>query len=384
MNYSLPDTSAGLFVAKYNTNGICQWAVMLDAKCTNVFTESYATCDIDEIGNLYVAGNFRGTNTDFNPLGTTTTLTSSGITDIFIAKYSTSNGILSWVKKIGGAAGEIISPGSLRCDLNANPYFTGRLSGTGIVDFDPSAGTTNITNSSLYLTTFDSNGNLRYAVGMNSGAGDGGHRVSFDSNNNVYVAGWMNGTATFGTISRTANSTTADVFIAKYNNNLTTCYWAFNFGGTGSSANNICAGLSVDQENNAIITGQLYGTNADIDPSAATLNFSSIGNNDSFVIKYNSSGQLWVNNITGLNSGNNKLFQNGVQLSPNPTSDYINLKNITVEDFTYNIYNSLGELVNSGQNNTKINVSNLQNGFYIFEFIDNSKNTVATTRFVKL
>ena len=188
MNYTLPDTLAGLFVAKYNTNGICQWVVMLDAQCTSVFTEGYATCDLDANGNLYVAGNFRGTNINFNPLGTSTTLTSSGLTDMFIAKYSTTNGILSQVKKIGAAAQDIVSPGSLRCDNNGNPYFTGRLSGTGTVDFDPSAATTNITNSALYLATYDTNGNLRYAVGMNSGAGDGGHRVSFDSNNDVFIS----------------------------------------------------------------------------------------------------------------------------------------------------------------------------------------------------
>ena len=294
LNLSLPDASAGLFIAKYNTNGICQWAEILDVKGTSVFTETYATCDLDNFGNLYVAGNFRGAGVNFNPLATTTTLSSVGQNDIFIARYNTSNGTLFWVKQIGGSAQDLVSPGALRCDNNGNPYFTGRLSGTGSVDFDPSAAIKSITSSALYITTYDSSGNLRYAEGMNSGAGDGGHRIEFDNNNNVFIAGWMNGTATFGTISRTAFSPTADCFLAKYSNDLTNCFWAFNFGGTGSSDNNIVAGLSVDQENNPIITGQLYGTNADIDPSANTKNLSSIGNNDCFVIKYNSNGLLWT------------------------------------------------------------------------------------------
>ncbi|HCR54828.1 MAG TPA: hypothetical protein DIW27_10450, partial [Cytophagales bacterium] len=223
MNYTLPDTLVGLFISKYNTNGICQWVIMLDAQCTSVFTEGYATCDLDNSGNLYVAGNFRGANINFNPLGTSNTLTSSGLTDMFIAKYDVSNGNLYWVQKIGSTAQDIVSPGALRCDNSGNPYFTGRLSGTGSVDFDPSAGTSNITNSALFLVSYDASGNLRYATGMNSGVGDGGHRVSFDNYNNVFIAGWMNGTATFGTIARTANSSTADVFLAKFNNNLTTC-----------------------------------------------------------------------------------------------------------------------------------------------------------------
>jgi hypothetical protein len=292
-NRSLPDTLAGLFVAKYNSDGILQWVIPIDAQCTSVFTEGYAACDLDNSGNICVAGNFRGSNVDFNPLGTATLLTSSGLTDMFIAKYTASTGVLSWVKRIGGPAAEIVSPGALRCDNSGNPYFTGRLSGTGSVDFDPSPGTVNVTNSALFLASFDGSGNLRLAFGMNSGTGDGGHRVAFDNLNNVYIAGWMNGTANFGNgYLLSAFSSTADVFLAKYTN-AGVCQWAFNFGGTGSSDNSICAGLVVDQENNPIVTGQLYGINADVDPTGGVLNLSSVGNNDCFVIKYTTGGELW-------------------------------------------------------------------------------------------
>lgn len=294
MNVSLTDGLVGLFIAKYNTNGICQWVIPINAQCNSVFTEGYITFDLDASGNLFATGNFRGTNVNLNPNGTATTLSSNGNCDMFVAKYNTSNGTLNWVKQIGSTAQDLVSPGALRCDNNGNPYFTGRLSGTNTVDFDPSAAVTTVVNSALYIASFDTNGNLRYAKGMSSSTGDGGHRISFDNNNNVYIAGWMNGTATFGTITRTANSTTADVFLAKYNNDLTTCNWAFNFGGTGSTDNSICAGLVVDMQNNPIITGQLYGTNADVDPSTDALNFSSIGNNDCFVIKYTTDGLLWT------------------------------------------------------------------------------------------
>lgn len=297
MNYILPNALVGLFIAKYNTNGICQWVVMLDAQCTSVFTEGYATCDLDNSGNLYVAGNFRGSNVNFNPLGTPNSLSSNGNTDIFIGKYNTNDGSLNWVKQIGTAATEIVSPGALRCDNHGNPYFTGRLSGTNTVDFDPSAAVMSVSNSALYLTSYDANGNLRYATGMGSGACDGGHRVAFDSSYNVYLTGWMNGTTTFGTITRTANSTTADVFLAKYTNDLSTCLWALNFGGAGSTANSICAALVIDHENNPILTGQLYGIGANVNPLSTPYNLSSVGNNDCFVIKYNSNGTLWVNSL---------------------------------------------------------------------------------------
>lgn len=307
---TLPGTTTGLFISKYNTNGILQWVIPINGQLNDIFTEGYATIDFDANGNLFVAGNFRGNNVNINPNDTASLLNSAGNCDIFIAMYSTSTGVMNWVKQIGTVAQELVSPGALRCDNNGNPYFTGRVGGTNSVDFDPSAATVNVTGSALYLASYDVNGNLRFAKRMNSGTGDGGHRVNFDNANNVYIAGWMSGTAMFGTISKTANSSTADVFLAKYSNDLSTCEWALNFGGAGSSSNNICARLIVDQQNNPIITGQLYGTNADVDPSGDVLHLSSIGNNDCFVVKYTSAGLLWTSstlpvNLISINGSNN-------------------------------------------------------------------------------
>ncbi len=366
MNHSLPDTLAGLFIAKYNTNGICQWVISIDAQTTSVFSEGYATCDVDGSGNLCIAGNFRGSNVNFNPLGTAATLTSSGLTDIFIGKYNTGNGVLEWVKRIGSTAQDIVSPGALRCDNTGNPYFTGRLSGTNTVNFDPNGGTTNVVNSSLYLASYDAEGNLRFAGGFNSGTGEGGHRVAFDNQNNVYMAGWMNGTVNFGPgLSRTAFSATADVFISKFTNDGT-CLWAFNFGGQGSTANSICAGLVVDQENNPIITGQLYGTNADVDPGSGVLNLSSAGNNDCFVIKYTSDGLLWVNDPTTGGTDHPTANLVDILVYPNPASDRITIKGLTVhEPCPFVIFDATGRPCLSGVLTTQtIDISRLSGGFY--------------------
>lgn len=372
MNYSLPDATAGLFIAKYNTNGIAQWMVVLDVKGNDVFGETYATCDLDAFGNLYVAGNFRGTNVNFNPLGTMTALSSAGQNDIFIAKYNVSNGNLVWAKRIGSAAQDLVSPGALRCDNNGNPYFTGRLSGTNTVNFDPNGGTSAIANSALYIAGYDTNGNLRYAKGMSSGAGDGGHRIQFDQANNVYLAGWMNGTATFGNISRTANSTTADCFLAKYTNDLSACLWALNFGGTGATANNIIAGLSVDKENNPIITGQLYGTNANINPLGTALNFSSVGNNDCFVIKYTTNGTLWQDLSSGV--GEIKDDNSAVSIYPNPTSDFICIKTQQSVKLA-EMHNSTGQKIDIKLKNNRIAVADLAKGVYFLTLTHETGNT---------
>jgi hypothetical protein len=363
MNFSLPDSTAGLFIAKYNTNGIAQWVVILDVKGNSVFTETYATCDLDAFGNLYVAGNVRGSNVNFNPLGTSTLLSSAGQNDIFISKYNVSNGVLSWVKKIGGAAQDLVSPGALRCDNNGNPYFTGRLTGTGTVNFDPNGGTTNVVNSALYITSYDANGNLRFAKGMNSGTGDGGHRVDFDNLNNVYIAGWMNGTATFGTISKTAFSPTADNFLAKFSNDLSTCIWALNFGGAGATANNITAGLSVDHENNPIITGQLYGTNANANPLGSNaLTLSSVGLNDCFVIKYKTDGTLWESTSVGIETIPSSL--NNIHIYPNPVEDILTI-NSEVNFKELSILSINGQTLLNRAYESAINLNSLPTGVYL-------------------
>jgi len=380
MNYSLPDTLAGLFIAKYNTNGICQWVISLDAQTTSVFNEGYATCDIDGSGNLYVAGNFRGTNVNFNPLGTASMMSSNGLCDIFIGKYNTGNGMLQWVKKIGSTAQDIVSPGALRCDNSGNPFFTGRLSGTNTINFDPNGGTVNVSNSALYLASFFPDGNLRFAEGFNSGAGDGGHRVAFDSQNNVYMAGWMNGTVSFGQgITRTAYSPTADVFISKFTNSGD-CIWAFNFGGIGSTANNICAGLSVDQENNPIITGQLYGTNADVDPGSGVLNLSSIGNNDCFLIKYTSDGQLWINDSTATGTGNLVIAdQDKIFIYPNPGSKVIHVGGIPInKQLKFEIMDSFGRPINTGILSVDgIDISILNEGLYLIRMESTQRSYIS-------
>jgi hypothetical protein len=380
MNYGIADTTAGLFVAKYNTNGLCQWAIILDVKGNDVFAETYATCDLDANGNLFVAGNFRGTNVNFNPLGTSVTVSSSGQNDIFIAKYNTSNGVATWVKKIGSTAQDLVSPGALRCDNNGNPYFSGRLSGTNTVNFDPNGGTTNIINSALYLTSYDTNGNLRFAKGMNSGTGDGGHRVEFDNANNVYIAGWMNGTATFGTISKTAfSSPRADCFLAKYTNDLSTCLWALNFGGTGATANNIVAGLSIDNDNNPIITGQLYGTNANINPIGTTaLNLSSIGNNDCFVIKYKTDGTLWESTPLGIED--NQIGNLSLKIYPNPTSDKL-LFNSNLNLHDKKIYNLEGKLLLTTRENS-IDLSSYSSGIYFIK-VQDENNRITNFKIIK-
>ena len=114
---------------------------------------------VDANGNSYVTGIFRGT-ASFG----TTELTSSGSTDIFIAKYDATGNVL-WAKQAGGK--DIDAGKNIEVDGNGNSYITGEFLGTATFD--------NITinssgNYDAFIAKYDPSGNLLW-VKKSGGAG---------------------------------------------------------------------------------------------------------------------------------------------------------------------------------------------------------------------
>ncbi len=86
------------------------------------FTGGYGIA-LDGSANSYVVGDFSGTIT----FGTSTSLTSAGSGDVFVAKYD-SAGNLAWAKSAGGTGNDV--PGGIAVDGSGNSYVTGFFSGT--------------------------------------------------------------------------------------------------------------------------------------------------------------------------------------------------------------------------------------------------------------
>jgi hypothetical protein len=84
---------------------------------------------------------FQGT-ADFDPGAGTFHLTSSGSDDIFVSKLD-SAGNFVWAKAMGGPSGD--AGQGIAVDGAGNVYTTGSFQGTA--DFDPGAGTFNLTSS---------------------------------------------------------------------------------------------------------------------------------------------------------------------------------------------------------------------------------------------
>ncbi len=96
---------------------------------------------VDASGNVYTTGDFQST-ADFDPGPGTFNLTSAGSNDIFISKLD-ALGNFVWAKSMGGALRDMGN--SIKVDSSGNLHLTGNFQGTA--DFDPSAGTSNLTSA---------------------------------------------------------------------------------------------------------------------------------------------------------------------------------------------------------------------------------------------
>ena len=133
-------TSAGsvdIFISKLNSDGSFAWAKNLGGSSFD-YGNSIAT---DSAGNVYTTGYFYET-ADFDPGAGTANLTSAGGTDIFISKLN-SDGTFAWAKNLGGSSGD--RGQGIAVDSGGNVYTTGNFEGKA--DFDPGAGTFNLTSA---------------------------------------------------------------------------------------------------------------------------------------------------------------------------------------------------------------------------------------------
>ncbi|MEX2323550.1 MAG: SBBP repeat-containing protein [Acidimicrobiia bacterium] len=126
-------------------------------------------------------------------------------------------------------------------------------------------------------------GDLVWADQLGGGSDDYGRGVAVDGSGNVYTTGYFFGTADFDPGAGTLNLTSAgsgDVFVSKLDSagNLV---WARQLGG---GLDDIGQGVAVDGSGNVYTTGHFSGT-ADFDPGAGTLNLTSAGASDVFVVK---------------------------------------------------------------------------------------------------
>ena len=178
------------------------------------------------------------------------TVVSSGAEDAFVAHFEMSTGVFDWVRKMGGSGSE--SAQGVSTDADCNVYVAGQYSNN--CDF---GGTVNTTagDRDAFVAKWDELGNFVY---VNTGGGSGydyASGVDVDDLGNVYITGFISTTATFGSTSLTSNGA-IDIFTARYKPDGSFDY-ATSFGGTGSEYGRT---ISADNAGNSFVTGPFAGT----------------------------------------------------------------------------------------------------------------------------
>jgi hypothetical protein len=150
------------FVAKYDNNG----NHLLSFTVGGTGQDQAHRLTTDNQQNIYVTGWFR-TSANFNPNGTTMTLTGNctgGGHDGYIAKYN-SNGICQWAKQFGGVVdgnNQLTLGTSVKLLNEQQVVFSGRFHGNNAFASIPLSPTTNSNGASdLFICLLDSAGNYQ-------------------------------------------------------------------------------------------------------------------------------------------------------------------------------------------------------------------------------
>ncbi len=269
-----------IFIAKLDSDGNWLWA----KKAGGSDDDDGSGIAVDARGNIYVIGQFYSTAT----FGSTT-LTSNGVTDIFIAKLDSSGNWL-WAKNAGGKTEDIGS--GIAVDASGNSYVTGCFNTRATATFGSTILTSNRI-SDIFVAKLDTKGNWLWAQNAGGTSDDYGSGIAVDASGNIYVTGDFDVTATFGSTTLTSNGY-YDIFVAK----LDSCgnwLWAQNAGGTSGDYG---SGIAVDASGNIYVTGNFYG-----DANFGSTTLTSCGVTDIFIAKLNSSGNwLWAKKAGGTSS----------------------------------------------------------------------------------
>ncbi|MDI3503422.1 MAG: hypothetical protein PWP64_358 [Candidatus Cloacimonadota bacterium] len=278
---TLASTSSGyydIFIAKMDSSGNWLWAKRAGGANGD---KGYGIA-VDESGNSYVTGYFQG-SASFG----TTTLTSSGGNDIFIAKMDSSGNWL-WAKRAGGSSHD--SGRGIAVDESGNSYVTGSFEGSA------SFGSTTLTSSGssdIIIAKMDSSGNWLWAKRAGGSSDDYGYDIAVDESGNSYVTGYFWNSASFGSTTLTSSGL-SDIFIAKLDS-TGNWLWAKRAGGSSTDRG---YGIAVDESGNSYVTGYFWGS-----ASFGSTTLTSSRYSDIFIAKMDSSGNwLWANQAGGSNS----------------------------------------------------------------------------------
>lgn len=288
-------TSNGLedaFICKLDSAGNFIWAKNIGG----THDDRVRSINIDNQGYLYITGDFFSPAIDLDPNSGILNFINNGGFDIFLLKLD-SNSNLKWAKNIGGTGFE--TSYSIKTDKHRNIYYTGYFD--NVVDFDPGSNVYTLASqgsADIFISKLDSSGNFVWAKSIGALDIDIGTSLAIDDSDYIYTTGYFKLTSDFdpgiGVFNLTSQGD-ADIFISKLDSSGN-FVWAISAGGTGYDVSRC---INVDQTGNVIATGSFRNI-VDFDPSSSELIYTAASNDDVFILKLNSIGELmWAKTHSG-------------------------------------------------------------------------------------
>lgn len=351
-------TEQDIFIQKLDSDGNLIWAKTMGGPDDDLAF----SIAVDEQRNVYTTGWFEET-VDFDPNAGVSNLTAVGNRDIYIQKLD-ADGNLLWAKSIGGSSANEFGR-SIAVDASGNVYTAGLFEGT--VDFDPNAGVTNLVSegsSDIFFLKLDASGNLIWAKRIGGSGIDVANFLSLDASGNVYLTGQFQGMVDFDPNAGTSNLTATgsrDIYVLKLDStgNL---LWANSMNGTNEAAGRC---VLVGKNGSIYLTGVFEGT-VNFDLGVGTLELSSEGNNDIFVLKFNGGDNVAIDNFQKEN----------IRLYPNPSNGLVQIEFPSgIFRAEINVFDQLGKVVSQHaltHSQQELDLSHLSTGMYSINLSLNS------------
>ncbi len=289
---------SNLFVSKLDSTGALAWARAVLPTAAAGTSYGYALT-VDAAGAVYVTGNFSGT-VDFDPGAGTALLTATAPTsqiDAFALKLDAAGNYV-WAARMGGAQDQ--SGNSIAVDATGAVYVSGFFNNT--TDFDPGAGTFNITSTAssqdAFVVKLTPTGVFAWAKAFTGANTENCSRVCVSSGG-VYACGIHYDATDFDPGPATATidaQSTLGGFIVRLDTSGA-FGWARGINGAGGAVE--MAELTADASGALYATGSFSDTiDFDGGPAVSTLSSVSTGNFDGFVLKLNAAGAFgWVKRV---------------------------------------------------------------------------------------
>lgn len=290
------DGDADLFLARYDGSGLLVWAT----RAGGTLFEIGDALALDGAGDVYLTGFFNGISTFGAGEPNETVLTSAGEIEIFLARYDGDSGSLVWATQAGGTGFD--RGNDLAIDGTGHVYLTGFFSGTATFGAGEPNETvlTDASGADLFVARYDGSGTLAWATqagGIDFAAARG---IAVDGSGTSCVTGLFRNSATFGAGEPNETVLTSaglnDVFVAAYDASGQ-LVWATRAGGTDFDEAEAAA---LDGAGFCVVGGRFWDTATFGAGEANETVLPTLGDEESFIAKYDGSGRLmWATGAGG-------------------------------------------------------------------------------------